>query len=55
MSDEEQYLLSKIYFLEDTLFRSKNQYEINALLQEIRALRVQLSKLKYRTRQRTSL
>lgn len=48
MTYEEQKLSSKIYFLEDTLLRSKNQYEIEVLRRDIMDHRKLLQKMKWK-------
>jgi hypothetical protein len=47
MSKEERRLQTKIILFEDMMFRSKNVYEQEQILQEIRKMRVKLQKMQF--------
>lgn len=45
MSKEERHLSNKICIFEDMLLRSKNNYEIETLMNELTKMRISLQKL----------
>lgn len=47
MSREERHLCTKIRIFEDMLLRSKNNYEIENLRNELMKMRISLQKMRY--------
>lgn len=47
MSTEERRLSSKIRMFEDMLLRSKNNYEIETLRNELTKMRISLQRIRY--------